>query len=187
MPGVAVSWVFDYNRLFVDEVGDQICPVTLWSLAPTSWCNAISTNLYLGDTDGIGLYGGYTDNEATIRFRWHSPWLDLGEDYGSLLKILKRLGFVLWANTNSTVVFKWFKDFETGHRSVSRAFTSEALSEWGSAEWGEAEWGGGLSLVVLKIPARGKGQYFRLAIESDITGELAVQQAELFAKIGRMA
>lgn len=187
LPDVAVSWVFDYRRIYLDEQQDAVCPITLWGLAPSSWVSTIANNLYLGNTAGIGLYGSYTDGTDTIRFRYHSPWLDLGEELGSLLKIMKKMGFVVWANTNSTVVFKWFTDFDRDFRSISKTFTSSALSEWGTAEWGEDEWGGGLSLVVLKIPARGKGQYFRIAIESDITGEIAIQQAELFAKLGRMA
>lgn len=187
MPNQGVTWVFDQRRRYIDEQGDLVSPVTRWDLAPTSWLSNTDGHLYLGHDFGIGKYTGNVDGGSTIRFIYHSPWLNLGEDYANLLKILKKMGFVMWAATSSTVVFKWYVDFDDAFKSATRTLTSAATAEWGEAEYAVAEWGGGLSLIILKIPARGKGQYFRIAVESEVSGQLAIQQAELFTKIGRLA
>jgi hypothetical protein len=111
----------------------------------------------------------------------------LGEEIGNRLKILKRLGAILFVRNQTTVTFKWFVDFSTAFKFSQKTLAGDAAAEYGTAEYGEDEYSGGLALRILKPPARGKGQYFRIGIEADVNGEFALQQAELFAKIGRLA
>jgi len=188
-PTTGVVWVLDQRRRYRDEDGDEVSIVTQWSLSLTAVASTKARTIYAARTAGkIGQYIGDTDEGSTFRFIYQSPWLDLGEQLADRLKMLKRLGAILFVRSNTTVVFKWSADFDEATASMQRTVaTGGTASEWNIAEFGLAEWNGGLSLRILKVPARGRAQYFRIGIEADINGEFAVQQAELFTKIGRLA
>jgi hypothetical protein len=188
-PEVGTVWVVDQRRRYTDGEGHEVAVVTKWDIALTALYSTIITNiLYVGRTAGqVGQYLGDTDEGSTFRFVFLSPWLDLGEEIGNRLKILKRLGAILFVRNQTTVTFKWFVDFSTAFKFSQKTLAGDAAAEYGTAEYGEDEYSGGLALRILKPPARGKGQYFRIGIEADVNGEFALQQAELFAKIGRLA
>lgn len=185
--GTGRTWCLDQRYPYADDQGDRLSIVTTWSLAPTAWVIRDSGDLLLGTTAEVGLYGGNSDDGNTFRFVYQSPWLDLGEQLANRLKILKRIGSVLFVQDESTIVFKWATDFESEFSSLSKTVMGDGGSEYGVAEFGEGEFSGGLSLRILRVNARDTGQYYRLAVEGDITGTFALQQLELFAKIGRLA
>lgn len=185
-----VTYCIDQRYPYQDDDGNTLNVVTTWTLTPASWLTRegdLST--YLGGSWGVGDYGeGATDNGASYRFIYTSPWLELGEQFADRLKMLKRVGAILNVENSADLVFKWSTDFDINNlRTKTVAVEGDANSEWGTAEWGLSEWSGGLSLRIIKIPSRGKGQYFRLGLEAEITGTLAIQQLELFTKIGRLA
>jgi hypothetical protein len=186
VPG-SVTWVLDQSRRYRDSEGDELSIVTKWDLAPYSWLVRSNGDIYLGGSWGVGLYGGTDDAGAPFRLSYESPWLDLGEDFGNRLKMLKRLGAILFVTNSTDIVFKWSVDFDEDFRSITRSVESDASSEWGIAEYSVDEFAGGLSLRLIRAPARDKGQYFRLALEAEVTGTFAIQQIELFAKMGRLA
>lgn len=187
-PVAGKTWVLDQRRRYRDDDGDLLSVITQWTIAPTALLTTENNILYASIASGfVGRYLGDTDRGAAFRFIYQSPWLDLGEDYANRLKILKRLGSILFVRNSTTIVFKWNVDFDDGFKSISRSVGGGTTAEWGTAEWGAAEWSGGLALRILKVPARGRGQYYRIGIEADVNGEFAVQQAELFTKLGRLA
>lgn len=183
-----ITYCLDQRFRYQDEEGDVLSIVTTWTLAPTAWLAKDDFDVNLGVAEGVGLYGGATtDNGSNFRFIFQSPWLDLGEQFADRLKMLKRIGAILFVKNNTSIVFRWNVDFDDGFKSITRSVDSDASAEWGAGEWGAAEWSGGLTLRIIKIPARSRGQYFRLGIEADVNGEFALQQLELFTKIGRLA
>lgn len=183
-----ITYCLDQRFKYQDEAGDALSIVTTWTLAPTAWHFFDNFQLLLGGTYGVGLYGGATtDNGSTFRFIYQSPWLDLGEDFADRLKILKRIGAILFVKNNTSIIFKWSVDFDDTFKTIVRSVNSDSAAEWGVGEWGVMEWSGGLTLRIIKVPARDTGQYFRLGIEADVNGEFALQQLELFTKIGRLA
>lgn len=187
-PLTGQTWVFDQRRRWKDEDGDELSVVTRWDIAPTAMYTLRNNATYLAVTAGrIGQYLGDNDEGDAFRFIYQSPWLDLGEDFANRLKILKRLGAILFVRNETAVIFKWNVDFDDGFEFLTRTVSGDAAAEWGSGEWGAAEWSGGLALRILKVPARGRGQYYRIGVEADVNGEFALQQAELFTKIGRLA
>jgi hypothetical protein len=187
-PVAGKTWVLDQRRRYRDDDGEEASVITDWDIAPTALVSTDTNVLYLSIEAGyVSRYLGDTDRGETFRFIYQSPWLDLGEDFANRLKILKRLGSILFVRNETNIVFKWNVDFDDGFKSISRTVEGDASAEWGSAEWGAAEWSGGLALRILKVPARGRGQYYRIGIEADVNGEFAVQQAELFTKLGRLA
>lgn len=192
LPAVSTTWVFDTRRRWTDDEGDEVAVVTRWSIAPTAITTRLD-NVTLGSIGSgkVHSYSGNSDDGSSFRFIYKSPWLDLGEEVANRLKILKRLGAIVVLSRDVGLVFKWQVDFrpETQSAVVEVEGTSGNLAEWGEAEYGIAEFGGGGSILrILKIPARNAtGQYYRLGLEAEVTGSLSLQQAELFAKIGRLA
>lgn len=182
------AWCFDQRRRYRDQEGDELSVVTTWTLAPTALATVNGTDLYFGDTYGVGQYGGVTDAGDTIRYVYQSPWLDLGEQVANQIKILKRIGAIVFTSANTQIVFKWWVDFQDEAKSATKTISDVGgAAEWGDAEWGEDEWGGGLALALIKFAARARGQYFRIGLEADVDGSFAVQQSELQTKVGRLA
>ena len=186
-PTAGRTWVIDTRYPYRDQAGDALNIVTTWTLAPASWLVRDNDTLLLGVAGQVGMYGGSDDDGSSFRFIYQSPWLDLGEGLANRLKILKRIGAILFVKDEASILFKWGVDFAQDFDSLTASVTGDGGDEWGVGEWGIAEWSGGLSLRIIRLPARDTGQYFRLAVEGDITGTFALQQLELFAKIGRLA
>lgn len=188
LPESAQSWVLDQRRRWTDDDGDELCTITKWTIGPTAVYTREDDTLLLSIIDGyVSEYSGANDRGTKFRFVYQSPWLDLGEQVANYLKILKRLGAIIFVTAETTIVFKWSVDFRTDFRTTFETVAGDVTAEWGEGEFGEAEFGGALALRIIKKPARHKGQYFRLGIEADVEGEFALQQSELFAKIGRLA
>lgn len=188
LPDTGQSWVLDQRRKWIDEDGTQLCTVTKWTIGPTAMFSRESDVLLLSITDGyVSQNTGANDRGTKFRFIYQSPWLDLGEQVGNYLKILKRLGAIIFVTNETNIIFKWSVDFRTDFRSTIETVSGDSSAEWGEAEFGESEFGGGLALRIIKKPARHRGQYYRLGIEAEVEGEFALQQSEMFAKIGRLA
>lgn len=187
LPLTGSTWVLDQRRNWVDDDGDELCTITKWTVGPTALVTRRSTQLLASIEDGyVSEYSGATDRGDKFRFVYQSPWLDLGEQVANYLKILKRIGAIIFVTAETAIIFKWSVDFQTSFRSTTVTVAGDATAEWGEAEFGEDEFGGGLALRIIKKPARHKGQYYRIGIEADVEGEFALQQSELFAKIGRL-
>jgi hypothetical protein len=188
-PTAGTTWVLDQRQRWIDADNDELSVVTRWSIAPTAMVSRQDMSILLAVTPGkVGQYLGDDDEGERFRFIYASPWLDLGEEVANRIKLLKRIGALIYTLNAQSVVFKWGVDFRDEYNSV----TAEVGDTGGSAEWGEAEWGedefaGGAALRIFKLPARGRGQYLRISIEADVSGQFGLQQAELFAKIGRLA
>jgi hypothetical protein len=187
IPAQLKTYVFDIRNKFKDEQGVLVYPCTTWDLFPTALALRADGTLLLGAPGEIWTYGADSDAGELIRYEYASPWMDFGEDLGNRLKMLKRIGSILFVRNNAGVEFKWATDFRDNDESISRIIIDPAASEWNVAEWGLGEWSGGLFLQIFKVPARDVGQYFRVKIETNVTGQFALQQLELFTKIGRIA
>lgn len=187
IPSQKITFVFDVRNRFRDEEGDLVFPCTFWDLFPTAWLTRQDGTILLGGPGQVWTYGASGDDDGLIRYEYSSPWLDLGEDLGNRLKMLKRIGSILFVRNNAGIEFKYSTDFRDNDKVITRVIVDPSASEWNEAEWGVGEWSGGLFLQIIKVPARDVGQYFRVKIETSVTGQFALQQLELFAKIGRIA
>lgn len=185
-PGIR-TWVMDQRRRPEDADGDQMSITTRWDLAPTAWAVRGNGAILLGDDGQVGTYSGVSDDGTAFTFTYLSPWLDFGEEVANRLKMLKRISSILFISAGVDVEYTWDVDFGALHRTFTQTFTGGS-AEWGQAEWGVAEWSGTLKLVIQRGSARATGQYFRIGIEAvDITGTLALQQLQMFLKLGRIA
>lgn len=160
-----------------------------WSFVPTAsavrangdWLFALS-----GAAGEVYRYGGSTDNSGTISFDYKSGWIDLTKQ--GYLILPKRIDGVFFLGAATTVTVKWGFDFNTDERSAQVSFADiNAGAEFGVAKFNVDEWGGGSALRNGRIAGGGTGEYVRLGVSAAIGGDFAIQQLDLFAKIGRYA
>lgn len=163
----------------------------LWSLVPTAPVVRRNGTLMFQIADlnaKLGTYSGALDNGNAFVFDYESGWLDLtGQGY---LLFPKRFSGVFYSDNVINITFKWSMDFSLTSRSATRTFTgtSGAGAEWGEGEWALGEFGGGTNLRDGHVHGSGSGEYIKLGISASINNTaLAVQQLDLFAKIGRYA
>lgn len=159
-----------------------------WTLVPNAMTYRRDGSLLmsLNGESGCGTYSLYLDRTAAYELVYESGWMDLTQQ-GYLL-FPKRYEGVFFANTDVTVQYKWAFDFDDTFKTRSKTFTIAGASVWGTAVWGTDLYGGGTSLRRGKIPASGNGEYIKLGLNINIDGvEFAVQQLDLFAKVGRYA
>ena len=188
LPDEEICWVFDVKNRFKDEEGEIIFPATHWDLVPYALLTRRDGTLLFGATGGVvWTYGSDSDNGNLIDFQYASPWLDLGENVANRLKMLKRLGSILFVRNNANIQFSWAVDFQEQRTFASAEILDPDVAEWNIAEWNLAEWSGGLFLNIIKVPARGRGQYYKIFLESNVVGQFAIQQMELLTKMGRIA
>ena len=187
IPAEGITYYFDIRNPFRDEEGDLVFPATTWNLSPKTWCCRQDGSLLMGAAGQVWTYGASGDDGDLIRYEYASPWLDFGEELGNRLKMLKRIGSILFVRNNAGIEYKWATDFQENDQTISAIVVDPSSSEWNVAEWGLGEWSGGLFLQIIKVPARATGQYYRIKIETSVTDQFALQQLELFTKIGRIA
>lgn len=192
------TWVFHFTRPFSSNDFKHstataeravLYPVTTWNLAPTAWCwRSSNKTLLLGSAGKVGRYGTVdTDNGTTFRFDYESPYIAINPELASRLKLLKRIGSILFVYNATSVTYRWAFDFKQQFSTKTFGFVSGSGSEWGEAEWSEDEWSGAISLRVFKFPAYGQGQYIKVGLSAAVVSQISIQQLELFTKIGRLA
>lgn len=184
------SWVFHFNRPFqAAEFNQVLFPVTTWTLAPTAWCwDQENSRLLLGKAGIVGRYAGLdTDNGTSYVFDYESPYLHIAEQVSNRLKILQRLGALIYVLSATSVAFRWDFDFQGNVRTKTVSFDAGTGSEWGEDEWSVGEWSGALALRIKKFPANGTGQYIMVGLRATVVSQIAIQQLEIFSKIGAYA
>lgn len=186
-PTAGRTWIFDQRYKWRDKEGYELATITQWDLAPAHWCVRDNGDILLGVYQEVGQYTGSSDDGSPYRFIYQSPWLDLGEQLANRQKMLKRVSSILYVSNSASLVYKWGKDFEADFTSKSVTLTGDAQAEFGIAKFNEDEFSGGLALRTIRVNAGKTGQYWRFVIEGDVTGSFALQQLELFMKIGRTA
>lgn len=162
-----------------------------WTLVPTAVTyRRNGTLLFARNTsEGFGVYEGQLDNTAAYILDYESGWIDLTNE--GFLIFPKRIGGIFFSDASISLTFKWATDFEQNFTSRTRVFTAPGQSgtgEWGASEWGLAEFGGGVNLSDGHVQGSGSGEFIKLGLTCQINNNvLAIQQLELFAKIGRYA
>lgn len=184
--GGGESIVFDTRGKLED--GSARCMGT-WTLAPLAMSVSRAGVLYMsryGNTGEVGTYSGGLDNTSTYNFVFESGWLDLTQQ--GFLLFTKRLEGVFFADDDISVNFRWAYDFSDDFKSRAKSFTVDSAALYGSALYGTALWGGGMSLRRGKVHGSGNGEYVKVGLSATISGAtFAVQQLDLFAKVGRYA
>jgi hypothetical protein len=182
--------------------------LTTWSAdTQTIHYNSFAKKLQGSLTGTVGEifnYSGSTDDTVAYIFGYESGWLNLGEENNLYLKFVKRMTSFVLVEANVTVNHKVEYDFGTKSFTLSKLAERARVIEWGLAEWGSngvystadssavagediAEWGGGASIRTLDVQPKSGGQYIKVGITVNTnSGTFALQQINLYAKVGRI-
>jgi len=164
--------------------------VTRW---PGSLFTAYETRrdgkLFIGTTDGISEYKGYSDNGVKYRFKYFSPSLTFGDP--SRLKILKKIKPTLVGANSATVFMKFAYDFGTSFSTTEFTVGNQQpafynVNEFGANSVPLSEFTGGELTNQRSLNAVGNGTSVVVGLESDINGfALSLQEINLLALIGK--
>jgi hypothetical protein len=208
-PAAGAQMVFDTRRSQPVLEQEQ-------TFRATSWSAPLQTLAYIRDSQDlygsfaavageILQYTGESDNGSSYFFDYESGWLNLGQEASQYLKFVKYLSSFVLVEQNVDVIHKIGYDFGKRDYSIVKSASGNPSAEYGTAEWGTngvrdntdatlvagtdiAEYSGSFSLKTLKAPGRGSGQFIKVGIRLDTaSGDFALQQINLYAKIGRMA
>lgn len=186
------------------------------NLRATEWSLELATAFYLdadrtlrgalsGTVGEILTYSGFSDNGVAYDFSYESGWLDLGQELAGFLKFVKRLTSFVFVSADTTITYSFKYDFNTNARTVAVAAAGSAAAEYSVAEFGTngvrdpgdttltagvdvSEYSGGVTLLALSVPGQGGGQYIKVGLSLDTaSAQFALQQINLFAKVGRIA
>ncbi len=165
----------------------------------TEWSTTLQTATYRADgRDYIGsltgtvgelmLYSGFTDDGASYDFSYESGWLDFGQEVAQYVKFVKRLTSFVFVQADTTLNFSLYYDFNTNPSSVPVAAAGAGGAEYSEAEWSEDEYSGGVTIRSLSVPGSGSGQYIKVGCNLDTaSGQFALQQINLYVRVGRIA
>ena len=159
--------------------------VTRWPSSPfTCYERLTNGDLYVGSTEGVGEYSGYTDNDESYRFRYFSPGLTFGDS--SKLKILKKLRPTLVGANDATVILKWAYDLEESYTSQSFVVGDQEPAYFGVGEFNIAEFTGGVLTSRRVVNTTGNGTIITIGLEADINGSaLSLQEINVLALVGK--
>jgi hypothetical protein len=143
-----------------------------------------SGTLYVGTSEGVGTYSGYTDNGASYLLKYYSPNLTFGDP--SRLKILKKMKPTIIGGSGLFVSFKWGYNFSGNYKSFNLNLSSASVSEFGIGEYGIAEYSDGVVARSPNINTTGNGASIVVGMEANITAELSLQEYNIWTMIGKM-
>jgi hypothetical protein len=192
------TFCFDLRR----PLDDGSYRVTIWTnINPTAVCQARDNTLYVGQQGYLGKYSTYLDNSTKYRMTYYTTWLDFAvvqeklnrksENYGSLIKMPKKLDTIITTNTQTNLTFKWYFDFSlVVFSSQVTTPTSVAVAEYNvsTSEYNITEFTQGNVTFRIDTPLFGSGKVLKLGMESNINGvKVEIQRLDILAKLGRMS
>ena len=159
---------------------------TIWKdIKPTAFCVLENRTFLIGKAGYIGKYSGYTDNENSYRLSYYTNYFDL--DQPSVIKILKKLSFIVIGSGIQDIAVKWSFDYSTNYTTQLVSTKGAVVSEYNIAEYGISSYSNGISLDALKLNASGSGKIIQLGFETDINGSaLSMQKIDMALKQGKI-
>jgi hypothetical protein len=186
LPGATNIYCFNTKLALPDET----LRITEWtSFIPRSLLTLVDgVTLYCGKAGKIYNHANNLDDAAAYRIIYNSGWLVVNEEVRDRLKMLKKIASIVFINGAANIVYKWGFDFRDLNYSLTKTTSSgNPGAEWGLGEFGLGEFGGSVGLNEFEIPGLGSGQFIKIGVECDINNtELALQQLQLFCKVGRL-
>jgi hypothetical protein len=191
-PDQEITYCFDLKG----RLENNSYRVTRWTGAPFKSFERKNTDgtLLVGTIDGLGEYGGYTDEfnaSGTITpesyiFRYYSPGLTFGDP--AKLKFLKKLRPTLVGANSATVYVKWAYDFGTTYTTSEFTVGNQIPFTYNTEgiEYTVAEFTGGEAVSRPPVNATGSGSVITIGLESEINGfALSLQEINVLALMGK--
>jgi hypothetical protein len=182
LPTSKIVYCFDTRSALQDGSNR----VTIWNnIEPRSFVVTDSKDLYIGKPGYIGKYFGHSDNTVAYRLQYYTNHFDF--DQPSLIKILKKIGFVIIGGTGSAIAVKYGFDYAENYRSVTKILAGGTAYEYNTAEYNIAEYSGGIQIEKFFLNVSGNGVIIQLGIETDINGNpFSVQRIDVGIKQGKI-
>jgi len=160
--------------------------VTRWpGTSFTSYGRLENGKLYIGTTEGISEYTGYSDNGTKYRFKYYSPGLTFGDP--SMLKRVKKIRPTLVGANSATVFLKWAYDFDTFYRTAEFTVGNQQPAFYNEGEFNVAEFTGGELTSRRAVNATGGGGVINIGLEADINGfALSLQEINVLVLKGKV-
>jgi hypothetical protein len=189
--GQSTTFCFDVRA----ALEDGSLRVTRWPGSKfTSYERLSDSTVYIGTSDGISQYKGYSDNGVKYRFKYFSPSLTFGNP--SRLKILKKIKPTLVGANSATVFMKFAYDFGTSFSTTEFTVGNQQpafynVNEFHGDDPGDesnplSEFTGGELTNQRSLNAVGSGTTVVVGLESDINGfALSLQEINLLALMGK--
>jgi hypothetical protein len=191
LPNSQITWCFDMRRLYQDSVGELCAITTQWSVITTACYSNHLQGLFIARSGKGTLtqYQLYADEGSTYTMTYLSPWMTLGQQVAQRLKLLKRIVLILYTAGTESFTLSWGVDFGASTGSVTQIVPAlGTTTQYGVSQYGYDQYGAtGQGIYNFKYAAHIRGQYYQLGFSSNVTGVLALQQAQFTAKIGRIA
>jgi hypothetical protein len=181
LPTTKFVYCFDTRS----KLQDGSSRVTIWdNIEPKSFCITQEKELLIGKASYIGKYQGSSDNGAVYRMQYFTNYFDF--DQSTILKVLKKIGWVLIGGTNQAVSVKWGFDYTEGYQATTYNLATATVSEYNIGEYDIAEYSSGIVLERFSINAGGQGSVMQLGLEADINGNpLSIQKIDVAIKTGK--
>jgi hypothetical protein len=163
--------------------------VTRWlSTGFSAFTRTDTGTLYIGTSNGISEYSGYSDNNTTYRFTYYSPSLTF--DNPARVKMLKKIKPTIVGANNADVFLKWAYDFNTVYNTEKLdLLAGGVVGEFNISEYNtNAQYTTG-SLVTSRrnVNTTGYGTTISVGMEADINGSaLSLQEINVMALIGKI-
>ena len=108
--------------------------VTVWSQYPAySFLRRRNRDVLIGKINGIGKYGGYTDNGLSYRLRYSSHHLDFNAP--TTIKILKKISATVLGGSNQQFTIKVGTDYSSSSLSYPFILQAGSIDEYNVAEY----------------------------------------------------
>ena len=151
----------------------------------TAYTRLESGELYIGTTEGISEYSGYSDNGTKYRFKYYSPGLTFGDP--SMLKRVKKIRPTLVGANSATVFLKWAYDFDTFYRTAEFTVGNQQPAFYNESEFNVGEFTGGELTSRRAVNATGGGGVINIGLEADINGfALSLQEINVLVLKGKV-
>jgi hypothetical protein len=182
LPTSKIVYCFDTRSALQDGSNR----VTIWNnIEPRSFVVTDNKDLYIGKPGYIGKYFGHSDNSSAYRLQYYTNHFDF--DQPSLIKILKKIGFVIIGGTGSAIAVKYGFDYAENYRSETKILAGGTSYEYNTAEYNIAEYSGGIQIEKFFLNVSGNGVIIQLGIETDINGNpFSVQRIDVGIKQGKI-
>jgi hypothetical protein len=182
LPTSKIVYCFDTRSALQDGSNRA----TIWNnIEPRSFVVTDNKDLYIGKPGYIGKYFGHSDNSSAYRLQYYTNHFDF--DQASIIKILKKIGFVIIGGTGSAVIVKYGFDYAENYRSVTKLLAGGITYEYNTAEYNIAEYSGGIQIEKFFLNVSGNGVIIQLGIETDINGNpFSVQRIDVGIKQGKI-
>jgi len=180
-PATETVFVLDMRQVLEDGAAR----ITVWySYKACSFLRRRNRDLLIGKVNGIGLYGGYDDNNESYRLRYSSHYLDLGDP--TTMKLLKQIKATVVGGSNQSFVIKAGFDYTNNSKSYPFRLETGAIFEYGITEYNIGSYSVGIVLDTVKSSVGGSGNTIQIGFEADVNGdELSIQKLDIFLKTGR--